>query len=117
MKRSIVRMLMVVLLLAVTVTLSLSPVAAYNGGRTYTLDADFDEGTLVGVEHETVHDQLQLSAEHVTLPFIWVPNNTGTVSKVHTETGDELGRYKSLPFQFCKRRIGEIHYFFVQSHS
>ena len=69
--------------------------------RTYTLDADFDEGTLIGVEHETVHDQLQLSKEHVTLPFIWVPNQEGTVSKVHTETGKELGRYRVAPFSEC----------------
>ncbi|MFC1634239.1 hypothetical protein ACFL5Z_05305 [Planctomycetota bacterium] len=63
--------------------------------RTYTTDADFDEGALVGVEHETVHDQLQLSKEAVTLPFIWVPNQgEGTVSKVDTVTGDELGRYR-----------------------
>jgi len=27
-------------------------------GRTYTTDADFDEGSLVGVEHDTVHHQL-----------------------------------------------------------
>jgi len=61
--------------------------------RTYTLDADFDEGILVGVEHETVHDQLQLSKNVTTLPFIWVPNNEGTVSKVDTATGKEIGRY------------------------
>lgn len=65
--------------------------------RTYTLDADFDEGVLVGVEHDTIHDQLQLSEEDVTLPFIWVPNNEGTVSKVNTETGDEIGRYWVAP--------------------
>jgi len=70
-----------------------APVSA----RTYTTDADFDEGVLVGVEHETVHDQLQLSKEAVTLPFIWVPNYDGTVSKVHTETGKELGRYWVAP--------------------
>jgi len=71
--------------------------------RTYTLDADFDEGVLVGVEHETVHDQLQLSEEPVTLPFIWVPNQgEGTVSKVNTETGDELSRYRVGPAgDFC----------------
>lgn len=67
-------------------------------GRTYTTDADFDEGTLVGVEHETTHDQLQLSKTAVTLPFIWVPNNEGTVSKVNTETGQELGRYRVAPY-------------------
>ncbi|HWI60945.1 MAG TPA: hypothetical protein VNT75_03805 [Symbiobacteriaceae bacterium] len=61
--------------------------------RTYTTSADFDEGILVGVEHETVPDQLQLSRSVTTLPFIWVPNNNGTVSKVDTTTGNELGRY------------------------
>ncbi len=64
---------------------------------TYTYDADFDEGVLVGVEHQTVHDQLQLSREHTTLPFIWVPNYNGTVSKVDTDTGNELGRYRIAP--------------------
>ena len=62
--------------------------------KTYTVDDDFAEGTLVGVENETVHDQLQLSEESGTLPFIWVPNsNEGTVSKYDTVTGKELGRY------------------------
>ena len=65
--------------------------------RTYTVDADFDEGTLVGVEHRTVHDQLQLNQTATTLPFIWVPNQEGTVSKIDTETGDELGRYWISP--------------------
>jgi uncharacterized repeat protein (TIGR01451 family) len=65
--------------------------------RTYTTDADFDEGILAGVEHETVHDQLQLSKNVTTLPFIWVPNNDGTVSKVQTVTGKELGRYRVAP--------------------
>lgn len=64
---------------------------------TYTYDSDFDKGVFVGVEHETVHDQLQLSREHVTLPFIWVPNYNGTVSRVDTNTGDELGRYRIAP--------------------
>ncbi len=70
-------------------------------GRTYTIDADFDadgNATLVGVEYQTVHDQLQLSKQAVTLPFIWVPNsNDGTVSKVDTRTGRELGRYITCP--------------------
>ncbi|NHJ20927.1 MAG: hypothetical protein EAX91_08300 [Candidatus Lokiarchaeota archaeon] len=66
--------------------------------RTYTFDADFDEGTLVNLEHDTVHDQLQLSTEQITLPYIWVPNTgQGTVSKVNTDTGDELGRYWVMP--------------------
>jgi len=65
--------------------------------RTYTLDADFDEGIYVGVEHEIVHDQLQLSKEATTLPIIWIPNLDGTVSKIDTVTGKELGRYRVAP--------------------
>lgn len=71
---------------------------AVTPSRTYTLDADFDEGTLIGLEHETVHDQLQLSESHGTLPFIWVPNsNEGTVSKYDTVSGKELARYRTGP--------------------
>lgn len=41
------------------------------------------------------NDQLQLNKTATTLPFIWVPNsNEGTVSKVDTVTGKELGRYR-----------------------
>lgn len=89
-RRNISMWLVVLVCLAV----SASPATA---SRTYTTDADFDEGVLVGVEHDTVPDQLQLSEEHVTLPFIWVPNLNGTVSKIDTETGDELGRYRVVP--------------------
>ncbi|GAH31780.1 unnamed protein product, partial [marine sediment metagenome] len=66
--------------------------------RTYTINADFDEGTLFGLEHDTVPDQLQLSEEYITLPYIWVPNMQGTVSKVNTSSGDEIGRYWVAPF-------------------
>lgn len=67
-------------------------------GAVYTTNSDFDKGTLVGVEHDTVPDQLQLSEDLSTLPFIWVPNsNEGTVSKVDTLTGKELARYRTGP--------------------
>jgi len=80
-----------------TVTIADPPPAPPQPGM-YTYDEDFDLGTLFGVEHETVHDQLQLSQVPTTLPFIWVPNsNQGTVSKVHTETGRELARYRTGP--------------------
>jgi hypothetical protein len=70
----------------------------YEYQRTYTSNADFDEGELVGLEHDTVPDQLQLSEEQEILPFIWVPNREGSVSKVDTITGNELGRYFTSPF-------------------
>jgi streptogramin lyase len=79
------------------VTTMTMPATTPQGG-VYTLDADFEKGTLVGLEYQTVHDQLQLSREAITLPFIWVPNsNEGTVSKVDTRTGRELGRYRTSP--------------------
>jgi hypothetical protein len=66
--------------------------------KIYTVDNDFEEGTLVGVEYDTVPNQLQLSKASGVLPFIWVPNsNEGTVSKYDTVTGNELGRYWTGP--------------------
>jgi streptogramin lyase len=76
---------------ALSVSAQESPGSA-QAERTYTTDADFEEGVLTGVE--IVENQLQLSEELVTLPFIWVPGDEGVVSKVDTETGDELGRYR-----------------------
>ena len=69
------------------------PVAA-----SYTSDADFEFGTMLGVENISTADQLQLSEERITQPYIWVPNsNQGSVSKVDTRTGRELGRYRVCP--------------------
>ncbi|WP_287382488.1 Ig-like domain-containing protein, partial [Methanobacterium sp.] len=67
--------------------------------QNYTNNSDFDNGTLVNLEHETVNDQLQLSnSSDSTFSYIWVPNsNDGTVSKLNTLTGKELGRYKVCP--------------------
>ena len=73
---------------------------AYNTflSRAYTVNKDFEEGKLVGLEDQTVPDQLQLSKTSTTLPFIWIPNsNEGTISKVDTKTGAELGRYWTGP--------------------
>ena len=65
---------------------------------TYTTDADFDDGTLVGLEHNTTDNQLQLSKISTAFPFIWVPNtDEGTISKVDIRTGYELGRYRVTP--------------------
>lgn len=69
--------------------------------RTYTTDADFDEGVLTGLQHDTVPDQLQLTVEPKMMPFIWMPNNgQGTISKVNTDTGQEVGRYRISPHEY-----------------
>lgn len=67
-------------------------------GRVYTLNKDFEEGQLVGLEDQSVKDQLQLTKTATTLPFIWVPNSDeGTISKVDSRTGQEIGRYRTGP--------------------
>lgn len=81
-------------LILVLATIVLAPLVMAVPEKNYTLDTDFNEGVLANVEHDTIHDQLQLSKKIVSLPLIWVPNSDeGTVSKVDTQTGKELGRY------------------------
>ncbi len=64
---------------------------------TYTLDADFDEGTLINVVH-VPSDQLQLSNTTSAFNFIWVAVSTkGTVVKINTLTGVVLGEYSTNP--------------------
>jgi streptogramin lyase len=71
--------------------------SVFADSKTYTSDEDFDLGVMVGVEYSTP-DQLQLSVQGSTLPFIWVANSAeSTVSKINTETGCELGRYRTGP--------------------
>ncbi len=66
--------------------------------KTYTTTADFKTGILQGVECDSIADQLQLVPDDCkTLSFIWVPNESGTISKVCTTTGNELARYRVVP--------------------
>lgn len=80
-------------------TLFLLATAAGAQCRTYTTDADFDLGVLNGVNHDPPNgDQLQLSPTATTFPFAWIANaSEGTVSKVDTQTGRELARYRTGP--------------------
>ena len=65
---------------------------------TYTLDADFDKGTLVNVNHSPPNnDQIQLNEETSTFPFIWVSlSQRCTIAKINTETGTILGEYRTI---------------------
>ena len=86
------------LLIAVALTLGMvAPVSA----ETYTRDADFDQGIMVGIDH-LIPDQLQLSPLASTLPYLWVPNLEGTVSRVDIRTGRELGRYRVVPARLAE---------------
>jgi YVTN family beta-propeller protein len=63
----------------------------------YTFDADFDQGTLVNVNHG-VADQLQLDSVATPFEFIWVAaSGRGTIIKIDTRTGAILGEYWSAP--------------------
>jgi uncharacterized repeat protein (TIGR01451 family) len=63
--------------------------------KIYTVNADFDEGILNGVEHDTIADQLQLIPGQVTTyPSLWIANaGEDSLSKWDTENNRELARY------------------------
>ncbi|MEO5616266.1 MAG: LamG-like jellyroll fold domain-containing protein, partial [Candidatus Eisenbacteria bacterium] len=64
--------------------------------KVYTLDGDFNMGTLSGVI--TNSNQLELSPTPTTWPFAWIANaSQGTLSKVDTQTGNEVARYYTGP--------------------
>jgi hypothetical protein len=70
------------------------PLAGAAPPKTYTSDVDFDEGILNGVNHDDVHDQLQLNSVTTTFPFMWIANaGEDTVSKIDTTANQEVGRY------------------------
>lgn len=66
---------------------------------TYTLDADFDMGTLVNVNHDAPNnDQLQLNWVTEPFPFVNIACSArGTIVRIDTETGQILGEYQSAP--------------------
>jgi streptogramin lyase len=71
--------------------------ASGGSGYTYTLDADFDQGTSINVVH-TIPNQLQLDETTNTFPFLWVAKSGhGTVVKIDTQTGQILGEYRTAP--------------------
>ncbi|HLF95826.1 MAG TPA: PKD domain-containing protein [Methylococcaceae bacterium] len=67
--------------------------------QTYTLNGDFDDGTLDGVNYTDVADQLQLNETGTTFPLMWIANGGGdTVSKIDTNLNKETGRYRTWFF-------------------
>ncbi|MBI4311678.1 MAG: hypothetical protein HY681_07840, partial [Chloroflexi bacterium] len=67
------------------------------GSATYTLNADFDKGVLINVDHD-VADQLQLDDTTKAFPFVWVAaSGRGTIIKIDAVTGAIKGEYWSSP--------------------
>ncbi len=63
----------------------------------YTLDADFNEGTLVNLILDP-SDQLQLDDTATPFNFIWIAvSSEGTVVKIDTQTGLVMGEYHTAP--------------------
>lgn len=78
---------------ALTITSAGTAHAAPGASRTYTLNADFDEGTANNVVH-SVPNQLQLDDTVTAFPFIWVALSArGTIAKIDTVTGAVKGEY------------------------
>ena len=91
---------LITVLLCIAFMLFCVSAMAATGTKTWTDDADFDEGILDDVNHDAPNnDQLQVTVDiSPDLPFIWVANSgESTVSKINTLTGDELGRYRTGP--------------------
>lgn len=73
---------------------------AFAQDATYTLDADFDLGTLVNVNHDAPNtDQLQINTTTSTFPVLWIANaGEDTVSRIDTDNDCEEGRYETWFF-------------------
>lgn len=70
---------------------------AWAAGKTYTLNADFAQGALDGVNYDAPNgDQLQLNAVGTTFPVAWIANaGEDTVSKFDTNLNKEVARYRT----------------------
>lgn len=66
---------------------------------TYTLDADFDQGTLLNVNHDSPNaDQLQLNETTTPFPFVNIAcSGRGTIVRIDVDTGVILGEYRTAP--------------------
>ncbi len=71
---------------------------------TYTLDADFDQGIMVSVNHDSPNnDQLQLNLITEPFPFVNIACSArGTVVRIDVNTGAILGEYNSAPDRMGK---------------
>ena len=83
----------------------------------YTTDADFDQGTLVSVNHDSPNnDQLQLDQPTEPFPFINVAaSGRGTMVRINTETGEPVTKFAAAPVtggseQSTPVAVAELHW-------
>lgn len=74
-----------------------APVAGQN--VLYTLDADFDQGVLQDVNHDSPNnDQLQLDKSSTFFPYVNVAaSQRGTMVRIDVNTGAIVGEWYSAP--------------------
>ncbi|MDI6767616.1 MAG: hypothetical protein QME52_12415 [Bacteroidota bacterium] len=95
------------LLVIICILVGIHPFGTGGGGvafgqnciKTYTLDADFDQGTLLNVNHDTPNnDQLQLNKTATPFPFVNIAVSArGTIVRIDVNTGAVLGEYWTSP--------------------
>lgn len=91
--------------LAVALAMVMVSGNALAGSQTYTFDADFDAGTLNGVNHAAPNNhQLQLNVAGSSFPTLWIANaGEDTLSKIDStkidgppvKPGKEVARYRT----------------------
>ena len=91
--------LLAALTVVAALALSTESTEALVSSRAYTLDADFDEGVLVNVNHDAPNnDQLQLNATTSPFPFVNIAaSQRGTVVRIGVNDGTILGEYSTNP--------------------
>jgi hypothetical protein len=69
------------------------------GNRVFTLDADFDRGTLLNLNHDAPNgNQLQVNQAPAPFPFVNVAASArGTIVRIDVNTGVVLGEYLTAP--------------------
>lgn len=73
--------------------------------RRFSIDADFEAGTLINVTHDPNHDQLRRCRWATPLPYLWIPASArGTVARIYTgndpnvaQLGEVVGECLSAP--------------------
>lgn len=72
--------------------------------RTYTTDADFDQGAYINVEH-SASGSLELSSVTSPFGFVWITKTEkGTVVKIDAATAEVVGEYRTSPRYGLPRR-------------
>ncbi|MBT9520918.1 MAG: hypothetical protein IV101_08475 [Dechloromonas sp.] len=83
--------------LALAVSLALLSLQATAVTKTYTLDGEFDQGTLLNVNHNAPNsNQLQLNTIASTFPILWIANGgEDTLTKFDSANNKEIARYRT----------------------